>query len=205
MKNQEFNAIDSLNNNYILVGKRQYLLDITKIFNDAIFVIDPCIEALEEIYCGNLYNKITLVFISEENKINRNNIDKFANQNVILFLESGQLSLKYKYLKIDHQITTAIIAKFLKISNVPVIQENIFDNLFQYQILGRLPNQFNKLESLDPIRFFRSKLNELSRSNYSENKLYFFKSILYRLEYSFKITGLRGLPIYFMILEKIIY
>lgn len=189
----------------IFLGEINYLFDIMKLYDSFAFYEDPKIEIVEEILGYSLHDSIKIIFISKDYKIDREKIVKNL-QNEILLLEDSIYNVnflkKYEYTKLNPEVLTEIIAKKLKIENPPLFKKNIFENLYKYQITGEIINNEMHFILMDPIKFFRSQLYSLENNSSSQTLL--LKSILYRLEYSFKLTGLMGLPVFYMLFKKII-
>ena len=101
-----------------------------------------------------------------------------------------------------------IVIEFLNLKHetCPLIKTNVFNTLYIYEITGEIRNSIN-FEEIDTIRFFKKMQFETQFAGYhfkSNNKLDPFISITHYLEYSFLTTGLKGLPVYFLLLKKIL-
>ena len=189
--------------NQVFVGEKQYLLDLLKLHNSYLFFTNPNLDEFEEIISANLHNKLIIIFYDGDFTIDRAKIARNCPEDCILLLENGKFKIDFSHIILNAEKLTEIIAKKLNITNPPKIINDIFNNLYQYEILGHYPKQIIDFDLMDPIKFFRSKLYGLSYEK-SEERKSLFKSILYRLEYSFKLTGLHGLPAYYMLMQKII-
>lgn len=189
--------------NQIFVGKKLNLLDLTKIYPNNSFYINPTLQEFEQIINEDFDNKKKIILFEANYKIDKNKIIHNLNDVIVLF-ESEDLLLKFPHTILTDKKLVELISEYLNIENPPQISENIFNNLYQYKILGYLPENYNYYILDDPIKFFRENLFSLNMKNYSDSKKEFLKSVLYRLEYSFKLTGLKGLPIYYIIISKYI-
>lgn len=184
--------------NQIFVGIREYLLDLTKTLPGHFFYTNLKLEEFEEIISSSFYEKTVVIFYDADFAINRAKISQHCPQNVILLFEEGDFHSPPSFEKLTQNSLTRLVSNFLKIENVPSVTNNIFNNLFFYKILGYVPEIPINYELIDTIKFFRSKLFGLQKQNFPESKKTFLKSLIYRLEFSFRTTGDRGLPVFYL-------
>lgn len=188
---------------HIFVGTKENLLDLSKIYQNTFFYTNPSMNDFEDIINSNFSNKSNVIFIEKDFSIDRQKLAKNINELTFLLIERTDNTLNFDFTNLTTEKLIEIISKFLSIKSPPKIYNNIFDTLFQYEILGYLPDNYINFDMVDSIKFFRSKLFELQKGTPNMKKV-FLKSVLYRLEYSFKITGIKGLPSYYMLVNKII-
>lgn len=192
----------------IYFGKMEYLLDFTKTIENHSLFFNPNFIDLQEILSIDFENRTKIIIISENEaiKILNFSIDDIDLKYFIL-IDSASISINLssisKKIKIlDEKMINNIVREFLNLKQCPLIKTDVFNTLYIYEITGEIRNSKN-FEEIDTIGFFK-KIQFEGYSFKSSNKINPFISIAYYLEYSFLTTGLKGLPIYFLLLKKIL-
>ena len=206
------------NQEFIFIGSNKLLLEIPKIFINFNFYQDMSVDEIQEIIELNIGEKTNFFYISKSCKVNREQLiqyifdyksNKLSNnaKNILLIEDNEDIILNQKIALITKEKLIKLICKHFEIEINPdfyQIENSIYDTIYQYNILGQMPHIINSFDNVEIIPFLRKKLFSLNRTTQSYNKREFLKTILFRLEYSFKLTGLKGIFAYYLIIEKFI-
>jgi hypothetical protein len=204
------------------VGNLADLIDITKMYKDYKIYENPNEKEFFDICNFNIYNTehiFVLFSIKDEHKFS---ITKEMENlpNIILLFDSlyynyeenltkeHLLNLIYNYLNLDNG-DEELNRNLISLSKY----ESLFNIVYKYSILQNLDLLKKNIyyKQTDTIKFFRStlyKINNWSRfpelGKYSTGKQELLKCMLYRLEFSFKKTGLYDLSVYFNIILNVL-
>jgi len=190
----------------VFLGEAYILMDLAKIYSQYTLCYKNTFEEIQEILVLNSDNKY-IFFIDKTSFADRDQIIKFLKDydGILLIEESDHIVMSPKQY-IDKISLIKILCQHFNINYQDKflnIEKNIYDSLFQFKITKQIPN-FTYINQVDNITFFRKKLFSLKYAKYSPEKRDFLKAILYRLEHSFKTTGIKGLFSYYLMMEKFV-